>query len=276
MALTKQGIYTNDLFKAYYKEDVMKAQMIAKNLFCKEPSNIKIFNSYFSFCTGVVSKRTRITVEECQFFLAEAELALRIFSEKCEMNDTSLRAIENSNETLRKKIGVINELVREQQNKLEVKAKEDNDKTFIQLCTEIGKLQNQYADTVAEKIASLDGRINKELLSQEQIKTYHKYSDDLSQIVSKHLKQQNMDYNVQAVSSFKRVVDEFISDSSYRKEKGRDRLFELLKGGLFNHSQDKLFPETLIYYNYIYSYIFSKLDHEGKKMMTECSIKNKQ
>ena len=119
MATTRQGIYTNELFKAYFKEDVMKAQVIAKNLFCKEPSNIKIFNSYFSFCTGVVSKRTSNSIEVCQFFLAEAELALRIFSEKCELNEASLKAIENSNEALRKKIGIINELLKEQQNKIE-------------------------------------------------------------------------------------------------------------------------------------------------------------
>ena len=67
-----------------------------------------------------------------------------------------------------------------------------------------------------------------------------------------------------------------IDDSSFKKEKERDRLKNLLIDKLFSFSQEKLFPETLNYYNFVYSFIFGKLDNDGKLFMTECAINNKR
>ena len=77
------------------------------------------------------------------------------------------------------------------------------------------------------------------------------------------------------MASYKQVIDAFIADSSYKKEKERDKLKSLLVECLFSYNQEKLLQETLIYYNYVYSYIFNKLDNEGKKLMTEWAINNK-
>ena len=104
MATTSKGINANELFVSYQKEDVAKAQIIAKNIFCKDPSDIKVFNSYFSFCTGVITKKGIYSIETYQFFFSEAELALKIFSEKCEMDEMALKTIDNCNEILKKKI----------------------------------------------------------------------------------------------------------------------------------------------------------------------------
>ena len=155
MATTNQGINTNELFKTYQKDDIMKAQLIAKNLFCKEPGDIKVFNSYFSFCTGVISKKPINSIETCQFFFSEAELALRIFSEKCEMSEGALKAINNSNEILQKKLNVINSMIDAIQKQAEAEAVSANNQLFDDLCAKINQLDFHYTDVLAEEIASL-------------------------------------------------------------------------------------------------------------------------
>ena len=276
MATVKQGIYTNEFFNLYLKNDIMTAQVIAKNLFCKVPSDIKLFNSYFSFCTGVIDKKTDCTLEECQYFLAEAELALRIFSEKCEITKMSLKVIDKCNETIQKKIDIINELINEQQKKQELEATKLNNQFFNDLCRKIHQLYSCYSDKLAEEIASLDNKLNKELFSKDQIKQYKIQSERLSGIVARRIREQNVSYNKIALESYEDALKKFISDSAYKKEKERGRLQWLLKDKLFDYKQEILFPETLVYYNYVYSYIFSKLDNEGKKFMTKCAIENKK
>ena len=47
MEQIKKSLSTNELFSKYLKEDVTKAQIIAKNLFCKNPGDIKVFIRIF-------------------------------------------------------------------------------------------------------------------------------------------------------------------------------------------------------------------------------------
>jgi len=276
MATTNQGINTNELFKSYQKDDIMKAQLIAKNLFCKEPGDIKVFNSYFSFCTGVISKKPVNSIETCQFFFSEAELALRIFSEKCEMSEESLKAINNSNEILQKKLNIINSMIDDVQKQAEAEAVSANNQIFNDLCGMIIRLECYYSDKVADEIAELDNKLNKDLLSKAQIKHYKAQSEKLSGVIAKRIREQNVAYNKKALEAFKVALEQFIGDSSYKKDKERDRLRGLLKSQLFDYKQELLFPETMVYYNYVYSYIFSKLDNDGKRDMTECAIYNKK
>lgn len=276
MATTNQGINTNELFKSYQKDDIMKAQLIAKNLFCKEPGDIKVFNSYFSFCTGVISKKPVNSIETCQFFFSEAELALRIFSEKCEMSEESLKAINNSNEILQKKLNIINSMIDDVQKQAEAEAVSANNQIFNDLCGMIIRLECYYSDKVADEIAELDNKLNKDLLSKAQIKHYKAQSEKLSGVIAKRIREQNVAYNKKALEALKVALEQFIGDSSYKKDKERDRLRGLLKSQLFDYKQELLFPETMVYYNYVYSYIFSKLDNDGKRDMTECAIYNKK
>lgn len=44
------------------------------------------------------------------------------------------------------------------------------------------------------------------------------------------------------------------------------------RGCLFSYDASKLFNETLIYYNHVYSFIFNKLDDNGKFRLTQISI----
>ena len=46
----------------------------------------------------------------------------------------------------------------------------------------------------------------------------------------------------------------------------------LVSSTLFAFDAGRLFNETLIYYNHVYSFIFGKLDDDGKLALTRYSI----
>ena len=73
-----------------------------------------------------------------------------------------------------------------------------------------------------------------------------------------------------AVEAFEKAFRSFKADES--KFKNQTQLFSLVSTTLFAYDAAKLFNETLIYYNHVYSYIFGRLDDEGKLALTKYSI----
>lgn len=271
------GVYENDLFREYLKKnDIKKSQVIAKNLFCKLPGDEKMFESYFTFCTNLVSEESFSKNGLYQFLLSEAELALKIYAENCIMEEVSIKLIEKCNNILNQKIVLVNTIIDSEQKKSNDEAIETNNDIYKKLLSNIQQLKEHYSNFVARKISSLDNMLNKELLSAKQLEEYNKCSKELSEIVSLHIVSENKKYNSEALTLIKKVLDNFIDDSSLKKEKEREKLRSLLQENMFSFSQERLFPETLTYYNYVYSYIFSKLDNDGKKFITECAIMNKK
>lgn len=57
---------------------------------------------------------------------------------------------------------------------------------------------------------------------------------------------------------------------SFYEEKSQ--LLGLVSTTLFAYDAGRLFNETLIFYNHVYSYIFNKLDDNGKLELTKYSI----
>ena len=80
----------------------------------------------------------------------------------------------------------------------------------------------------------------------------------------------NVDYNKKAVVAFESAFKKFRNDEATYKN--HSQLFSLASSTLFAFDAAKLFNETLIYYNHVYSYIFSKLDEDGKLALTRFSI----
>ena len=80
----------------------------------------------------------------------------------------------------------------------------------------------------------------------------------------------NVAYNKQAADSFAKAFNQFRNNES--KYKNQTQLFSLVSTTLFAYDASRLFNETLIYYNHVYSYIFSKLDDDGKLALTRFSI----
>lgn len=80
----------------------------------------------------------------------------------------------------------------------------------------------------------------------------------------------NIAYNKKAVESYDKAFKMFKNNEG--KYKNQTQLFSLVSSTLFAYDVARLFNETLIYYNHIYSYIFGKLDDDGKLALTRFSI----
>ena len=97
-----------------------------------------------------------------------------------------------------------------------------------------------------------------------------KILDIISEKMRQMERNKNTDYNKKAVEAFSSAFERFRKDEG--KYKNQSQLFSLASTTLFAFDASRLFNETLIYYNHVYSYIFSKLDDAGKLALTRYSI----
>lgn len=70
--------------------------------------------------------------------------------------------------------------------------------------------------------------------------------------------------------AFNSAFTSFKNNESRYKDKSQ--LLGLVSTTLFAYDAGRLFNETLIFYNHVYSYIFNKLDDNGKLELTKYSI----
>jgi Ca2+-binding EF-hand superfamily protein len=112
------------------------------------------------------------------------------------------------------------------------------------------------------------------MLDDQQSAAYDKLTKEHTALISEKMRkieyQKNTSYNKEAVESFSKAFQLFKSDESTYKN--QTQLYKLASQNLFAYDASRLFNETLIYYNHVYTYIFSKLDDDGKLHLTRFSI----
>jgi len=117
--------------------------------------------------------------------------------------------------------------------------------------------------------------LEKDYLSPDQKELYDTLTSEYSKVVADKLAEleriENIEYNKSAVKSFKRAFDDFqLSETKYKEN--QSQLYSLVSDNLFGYDATRLFNETLIYYNHVYSFIFNKLDDDNKFRLTQFSI----
>ena len=112
-------------------------------------------------------------------------------------------------------------------------------------------------------------------MRSEQSSTYDALTKACTDLISSKMREleykKNIAYNKQAADSFADAFEKF-KEKDGKKYKNQTQLFKLVSKTLFSYDASRLFNETLIYYNHVYSYIFSKLDDDGKLALTRFSI----
>ena len=121
-------------------------------------------------------------------------------------------------------------------------------------------------DAILAQIGQVDSEIVKDGFTQEQSETYDILTKEHTELISFKMREleqkKNVSYNKQAADAFAKAFNQFRNNES--KYKNQTQLFSLVSTTLFAYDASRLFNETLIYYNHVYSYIFSKLDDDGK------------
>lgn len=267
-----------ELFEKLVKENkIWDAQIVGKNLFCQNPGEVTCFKEYFEFCINVAT--WPVEIETRSFFANEADLALNVFSEKCNINVKTMKIIRDSRSKLVSVSNNINSYIQEQTKEQELTAFESNNKILsglTKLKTEMNGANNQKEfDQVLVKMSSYEEGLDKAIFTPEQNTLYNSLTRDFSALVSQKMAdlshKEDIQYNKTAADSFKKAFELFkANEDKYRKSDSE--LYGLVSQYLFAYDARRLFNECLVYYNHVYSYIFNKLDDDGKFRFTQFSF----
>ncbi|MDN5289990.1 MAG: hypothetical protein PWQ06_229 [Anaerophaga sp.] len=195
------------------------------------------------------------------------------------MSTEQLLFIKACRDKLIKTSNAIMELEQEIISKHNDKLVADNNELLTELVDYKNKLlsakKQEDFDALLIKINEKENTLVKDALTNEQKALYDTLTKEYSVIISDKMMELNLlsntEYNRTAVKDFKHVFDEFRENEAKYKN-SQSQLFTLVSKRLFSYDPAKLFNETLIYYNHVYSFVFSKLDDEGKFRLTQISI----
>lgn len=264
----------NELIK---KNEIWDAHTVGKNLYNKDLSNKELFAKYFNFVVAVSGYP--IEIETRKYFINEAETALLFFSENVDMSDDALNLIIESRRKLINNANAIKDLELKHSVQQQDARINENNSSLSELVALKGKLygavsQEQF-DKLLIEVSNIESSIHKESFTNDQKALYDSLTKEYSQIVSKKMTDLNriscVEYNKTAMRDFKDAFNEFKANEE-KYINSQSQLFNLVSKRLFSHDASLLFNETLIYYNHVYSYIFSKLDDDGKFWLTQISI----
>ena len=265
------------LFNNYIESGkISEALLVGRNLFNKNLSNANVFDAYFGFLCRLSNSLP--SFKEQQEFVKQAEIALAFYSENADFCDDTVEKIVACQLRLNAIIEGLNKVEQERkESEIEIIKTHNND-----CIKKLRKRKNdmydvtiqEYFDKLLVEIGDIDGEINKDLLSDEQNKHYEIITKEITTLISSKMREleykNNIAYNKQAVNSFANGFSLFREDEN--KYKSETQLYKLVSSTLFAYDASRLFNETLIYYNHIYSYIFSKLNDDGKLKLTQYSF----
>ncbi|MCL9662062.1 hypothetical protein L2089_15315 [Paenibacillus hunanensis] len=268
LALFEEKVISNEIWDAH---------LIIKNLYNRNVSDTELFQRYFDFTCKVAN--WDMELETRSYFLDEASTALVVYTENAVIDAEQLMIIHQCRETIdniRNNMYSVQNL-NEQQYTQQVEA---NNHTILK---DLVDLKGLLSRTVTQEefdqnllvLTEKENVLIKEELTNDQTLLYNNLTKEYSVLISDKLSQfakaSNTEYNRKAVRDFKYVIDAFKKEEG-AYTKSSSKLYALVSSRLFVFDPARLFNETLIYYNHIYSYIFSKLDEEGKFKLTQIAI----
>jgi hypothetical protein len=255
---------------------ISETLLIGQNLFNKNPSNDEVFNAYFDFLCMLADALP--SIYERKDFAERAGIVLAFYGENAVLSDDVIENINNQQQRLFD----INKKIDEYKKQMDTNQLNDVIRKNSSLLSDIVKLKDRlgFADTqskmdkVLSDLGIIDSQINKDVMDSKQESLYKTLTKDITDLISVKMREieykENVAYNKLAVESFSSAFSQYRSDEN--KYKNNTQLFKLVSSSLFKYDASRLFNETLIYYNHVYSYIFSKLDDDGKLALTRYSI----
>lgn len=265
------------LFNNYKNSgSITEAVLIGRNMFNRNPANQEVFAPYYDFLCSLAESLP--SIDDRRDFAGQASIALAFFSENAKLNSSVIADIAAYQQRLGNIFSLIESI---EQTQADVSLKEIE--TLNDACLKrVYKLKDSLRgtstqesfDRILSEIGVVDSEINKEALKKEQRKIYDTLTKECTDLISSKIRElehkKNVVYNKQAVDSFAKAFKQFRNDEG--KYKNQTQIFSLVSATLFAYDVSRLFNETLIYYNHVYSYIFSKLDDDGKLALTRYSI----
>lgn len=267
------------LLKKYINEyEIDKAIVIGRNIINQDPNNREAIQCYLDFLFEL--SNTLTVLEERKEFLDQGKMIIAFVEENATLDPEFLEWILSYSEKALAIEKLINKAEDEKINKIVSDIEMSNNKALMKIHELCGKLQHvdtqEEFDELMKMFIETDRGIEKNYLTALDQQQYDDLSKICSETISSKMQElehmQNISYNEDAVQSYHDAYVEFSSHEAEYKD-NIDRLIGMLNTKLFCFDSEKLFQESLIYYQYVYSRIFEKLSDEGKMRITQASIK---
>ncbi len=255
---------------------IAEALLTGRNMFNRNPQDEETFLAYFTYLCTLAE--TLPSPADRQNFAEQANVALAFFTENVELTEKKVNDIVFYQQRLNEILDEIRKIQNKKLNDEQIKTESYNSeclKKLINLKDSLQRASSQKEfDDVLVQISRVDSEIDKDSFNDNQSVTYDTLTKEHTELISQKMREleykKNVAYNKDAANSFAKAFKQFRTDEN--KYKNQTQLFTLVSSTLFAYDASRLFNETLIYYNHIYSYIFSKLDDDGKLALTRYSI----
>lgn len=266
-----------NLFKEYKDSGkIPEALLIGRNMVNKDPGNIEKVKLYLELLLNLSDKLP--CLEDKKNFLGQANITLAFFEENADLSMELIECISIYKQRIDIISNEINQIeLKENNDSLEeIKAKNTNQIKALSFANDrLLQVTNQdELDKVLQEITKIDSFILHNYLTEEQKNNYNFINKTCTSNISDKMQEieykDNILYNKEAINAYHNAFINFKEEET--KYKNQTLLFSLVSDTLFAYDARRLFNETLIYYNHIYSYIFSKLDDEGKYALTRFSL----
>lgn len=261
-----------------YKNDgkITEALLVGRNLFNRNSGDEIIFSAYFEYLCTLAE--TLPSLADRINFAEQASLALAFYSENAELTSESVDTLSGQQQRIDVILSEIEstKAKRVAVERAEIEAHNSEClKKLYSLKDEINRATTQDEfDKILVKIRETDTTMDKDEFTDKQSSIYESLTKEHTELISEKMHQlehiKNIAYNKQAADAFASAFERFRKDEN--KYRNQSQLFLLASTTLFAFDASRLFNETLIYYNHVYSYIFSKLDDDGKLALTRYSI----
>lgn len=266
-----------ELFDKYKDSNhVTEAVLVGRNLFNRNPADKDVFSAYFDLLCSLAENLPLLS--ERKNFAGQAGVALAFFSENANLDENTVNDISTYEQRLNTISRTIEAVEQEQAaQRMDQITAHNNEciKKIYHLKDSLSSAASQEEfEGLLSELGVVDRNINKDVLTDEQVTHYDSLTKACTATISEKMREfehkSNVDYNKQAAEAYAKAFRQFQENES--KYKNQTQLFALVSETMFAFDASRLFNETLIYYNHVYSYIFSKLDDDGKLALTRFSI----
>ncbi len=247
-----------------------EALILGQNLFARNSSDPEIFKVYSSVLESVIEAED--TFDGKIRYFQYLSSALTTFSESVSMDDAMIRFVISQEDSLGKLFDKIQQLRKQEEHEFVKKKIVANDDILTKLpnvIEEIKRAKDKSSfDALLQQVQQYDAAIDKTYLIDRQKDFYNSMTQQCSKIVDMKLhmfqREADVEYNEQALMAYERVFKFF-------KGKVSNDHKDIIRG-LFGFNANRLFNETLTYYNQVYAYILSQLDDDAKLLLTKAAI----
>lgn len=252
------------------------AYLVAKNNLSRNIGDYSMFQQFIDLALELAMYD--VVFDERKQYASDAQTALVMFSEAAELDENIIVRIREA----RIRIGtVIDKILSAEQAEIVAANRKVQDENTVYLTQLVAiydaivaaRSQKEFDDALAQ-VSEVEAKLYKEAFSADQETTYEKLTRQYSELISKKMEEINrselLEYNKRAVASFNDVFKAFKREPSKYKDEGV--LKALMTTKFFAFDSSKLFNESLVFYNHVYSLVFQECSDSLKFKLTEWAL----